>query len=86
MQPENSALVLSLLRKDLFGGYLAGFAKFKPFDLLSENASSIRSGGLGLKFLSVSGTHSMPVSTVTGAPSGINELTLQLLNLVGIRG
>ncbi len=84
MQPENSTLVLSLLRKDLRGGYLAGFAEFKPFDLLSENASSLRSSGLGLKLLLADGARNMPVSTVTAAPRGLSELTLQFLNLAGV--
>lgn len=84
MQSENSTPVLSLLKKDLRGGYLAGFADFKAFDLLSENATSLRSGGLGLKFLLANGTFNTPVSTATVAPSGLNELTLQILNLTRI--
>lgn len=86
MQPVNSGSVLSLLRKDLHGGYLGGFAEFKSFELLSESASSIRSSRLGLKFLSVNSTGNAPVSAVTAGSKGFNELTLRSLDLTGIQG
>jgi hypothetical protein len=82
LRVENHAHLFSFLKKDLSGIGVARFSEFSVFDMLSENASVLRSNGFGLGLSARNALLGGAGTSILGS-GGLTELALRLKALGG---